>query len=271
MTTETAGPPVTSGTTLDPRATNPPLTPRWPDGRSVKMIGLGGIGSIAVRLLALYLASLNRPARLVLIDGDVFEARNAARMSFRSLGNKAAVTRDELLASLPGSFLTVLAVEEFITPQNIDRLIRPGDVVFLAVDNHPTRKLVSDHCGRLDDVALLSGGNEGVGPDSTGAVRSGTYGNCQVYLRAGGQDRTPPLTAYHPEIESPVGPTPGEPDCLEAVAATPQLLFANMTAATAMLNSLYLHLCNALPYDEVVFDIAEGLMRPLKLPVPRRS
>jgi molybdopterin/thiamine biosynthesis adenylyltransferase len=268
MTTETDG---TSGTTRDPGRTDPPLTPRWRDGRSVKVIGLGGTGGIVARYAALYLASRNRPARLVLIDGDVFEARNAARMFFRSVGNKAAVKRDELLALLPDSSLTVLAVEEFLTPENIGRLIRSGDLVFLCVDNHPTRKLVSDHCGQLDDVALVSGGNDGVGPDSTGAVRSGTYGNCQIYLRSDGLDLTPSLSRYHPEIESPVGPAPGQPDCLEAVAATPQLLFANLTAATVMLNSFYLHLCDVLPYAEVVFDLAEGVMRPLALPVPGRE
>jgi len=35
------------------------------------------------------------------------------------------------------------------------------DLVLLAVDNHATRKLVSDHCARLDNVCLISGGIAG--------------------------------------------------------------------------------------------------------------
>src|SRR5262249_60475714 len=82
---------------------------------------------------------------------------------------------------------------------NVGQLIRNGDHVLLCVDNHPTRKLVSDHCGTLANVALFSGGNEGVEPPR----ERGTYGNVQVYLRKGGRDLTVPLTRFHPEIANP--------------------------------------------------------------------
>lgn len=72
-------------------------TPRPDRAARVKVVGLGGVGSIAARYLAVFLASLEEPARIVLIDGDEFEPRNAERMLFSRCGNKAAVVRDELL------------------------------------------------------------------------------------------------------------------------------------------------------------------------------
>jgi hypothetical protein len=64
---------------------------------AIKIIGLGGTGGITARHLVLFLATLQEPVRVVLIDGDEFEPKNAARMFFSSYGNKADVVRDDLL------------------------------------------------------------------------------------------------------------------------------------------------------------------------------
>jgi hypothetical protein len=237
----------------------------------VKVIGLGGVGGIVACYGAMFLASLGRGVRLVLIDGDAFEHSNATRMYFSSHGNKAAVTRDDLLDRFVDSPLTLVAVEEFVTPDNIDRLIRSGDIVILAVDNHATRKLVSDHCGRLEEVCLLSGGNDGVGPDGAGRVLRGTYGNVQVYLRRGGEDASPSLTRYHPEIREPADKLPTDVSCTELVASVPQVLFTNLLTASAILNTLWLYLCGALHYSELSFDMADALMRPASLPAPKQG
>ena len=88
-----------------------------------------------------------------------------------------------------------------MTPDNIERLIHGGDIVILAVDNHATRKLASDFCTESrDDICLISGGNDGVGEDSSGRLLRGTYGNCQIYVRRGGIDCTPSLTLLHPRF-----------------------------------------------------------------------
>jgi hypothetical protein len=242
------------------------LTPVVPPGLNIKLLGLGGVGGTLARYLALYLAAQSNPTRMVLIDGDSFEPGNAGRMIFGSYGNKAAVTREELLDRIADSLVTVEAVEEFVTPQNVDRLVREGDVVILAVDNHATRKLVSDHCQRLRDVCLISGGNDGIA-EASGETppRRGTYGNVQIFRRLAGRDVTPSLTRHHPEVEHPADRLPSELSCTALVASVPQILFVNLTVAAAILNALWLYFCDALPYDEVVFDIAEGRMRPIKL------
>ena len=58
------------------------FVPTLEENASIKLIGLGGVGGIAARYLAMYLASLDVPLRLVLIDGDAFEPSNATRMFF---------------------------------------------------------------------------------------------------------------------------------------------------------------------------------------------
>jgi molybdopterin/thiamine biosynthesis adenylyltransferase len=248
--------------------------PRLPENADVKIIGLGGVGSIVARYGSLFLASLGGEVRVVLIDGDAFEPSNASRMFFGDCGNKAVVTRNELLPRFTETRLSLLAVAEYLTPDNAGRLLRDGDIVLLTVDNHATRKLVNDHCARLNNVCLVSGGNDGVGGDAAGNFRRGTYGNVQLYLRAKGEEVTPPLTHHHPEIANPADQLPTEQSCTDLVTSVPQILFANLSVASAILNTLWLYLSGALRYRELAFDIADGLMRPvasLRAPIGIRA
>ncbi len=244
-----------------------PLQPHLPDGASVKVFGLGGVGGILSRYLAIFLAGSGRDCRLVLVDGDTYEPSNASRMFFRSFGNKAAVTREELLPYFTHANLTLLAVEDYVSENNCRRLIQTGDTICLTVDNHATRKLVSDHCATLDDICLISGGNDGIEPTAAGASRRGTYGNVQVFVRRGGRDCAPALDRFHPEIAQPADRHPEQANCVELATSVPQVLFTNLMVASAMLNTLWLYWCDALHYPELAFDIAEGRMRPVPLPL----
>ena len=242
-----------------------PLVPDLEGLQNIKLVGLGGVGGIVARYLCLYLASANHPTCLTLVDGDSFEAGNASRAFFSCFGNKAAVVRDDLLESLADLPLTLAAVEEYVCPENLDRLIGEGDCVLLCVDNHATRKLVAEHCDKLDDVCLISGGNDGVGADASGKLQRGTYGNVQIHLRRGGRNASPALTTHHPEIESPKDALPTDVSCTEAMLTVPQILFTNLATASAMLNAFFLEACDARSYAEVCFDVAEGLMAPVEL------
>ena len=224
----------------------------------IKVVGLGGIGCIVLQYLTVFLKSLDRSLRLVLIDGDRFEVANNRRMIFKTVGNKAEVKAAEIVAWLGPCELSVVAVPQYLTVESIEKLILPGDHVFLCVDNHPTRKLVSDHCARLSSVALFSGGNEGVDPPR----ERGTYGNVQVYLRRDGRDVTASLTRFHPEIANPKGKLPSEASCVELAASTPQILFTNLAVASAMLNAFFAHTCGRLAYQEVKLDVLDARMLP---------
>ena len=252
-------------------ADNGPLTPsRARDGLTVRLVGLGGVGSIVARFVSIFLAALQCDVRLILIEGDHFEPQNATRMLFRSCGNKAEVVQADLLDHFADSRLTLMAISEFITPQNIATLLPGGEdeVIFLCVDNHATRKLISDHCEGLDNICLISGGNDGVGKDSTGTMRRGSYGNCQVYIRRGAADVSPSLTAFHDEIKNPTDQLPDDQHCTDLVDSVPQLLFANLATASAICNTFLLYLCDRLHYSEVGFDIVDARMRPLGIPAP---
>lgn len=247
---------------MNKKLPNKPLRPKLPNDCTVKIVGLGGVGSIVARYSAVFLASLQENCWLGLIDGDKFEPSNSSRMLFGRYGNKARVVRRELLARFRHSKLSINAMAGYLTDLTVSEWIHPGDIILLCVDNHATRKLVSDHCAKLNNICLISGGNDGVGKDSTGAVRRGTYGNVQVYVRRQGRNLTASLSEYHPEIANPADKLPNELNCTELVLSNPQILFANLAVASAMLNALLLHLSKATHYSEVGFDIAEAWMRP---------
>jgi len=230
----------------------------------IKLIGVGGIGCALLPHLCRYVCFGPSPAappadgdgaggpraRVTLVDGDAFEARNAARQAFPALGNKARVKAAELAREFEP--LSLRAIPEFVHEGNAAGIIAEGDVVFLAVDNHRTRKLVSDHCRTLRDVTLFSGGNDL------------TDGNVQVYLRRGGREVTAPLTRFHPEIANPRDRSPAEMSCDELQReAAPQLLFTNLAVASAMLNAFYAWQQGALAYGEVYVDIVEARSNPV--------
>jgi len=221
----------------------------------IKVIGIGGIGCALVPHLARYLQASGERARLTLVDGDAFELRNRDRQAFPELGNKATVKASELARQFDG--LSVRAIPEFVTPENVETVVRAGDVVLLAVDNHATRRLVGDRCQALPEATLISGGNDY------------TDGNVQIYLRLAGHDVTLPLGRFHPEIADPKDRSPHELSCDElAQAAAPQLLFTNLAVASAMLNAFYAWRQGKLQYGEVYLDILEGKAHPILRPTP---
>ncbi len=195
-------------------------------GRNIKIIGLGGIGSVLCDNLCRYLNFQKGGVYTVnLVDGDDYEYKNTERQSFSRLGNKSRVKVQDMRTMFDN--ISFREVPEFVTPENISRYIVEGDIVFLCVDNHKTRKLVSDYAGTINDLLVISGGNEF------------TDGNVQIYLRIGGEDKTPSLTDYHPEIANAGDKSPDEMSCEELAASDPQLLFTNLSVATIMCWAFY--------------------------------
>jgi adenylyltransferase/sulfurtransferase len=192
----------------------------------VSIIGVGGIGSHLVEWVARYLASLGGEHTLTVVDGDAYEDRNAERQSFDKPGNKAEVKARELAKRHPG--LRVDALSEFLTPENADFILLEDEIVLICVDNHKTRKLVSDVAATKTAINVISGGNEL------------EHGDVMVYLRREGRDLTPPFTQDRPEIAEPQGKAPYEMSCEElAASGTPQIIFANLNAAVVMANAFW--------------------------------
>jgi len=216
----------------------------------VVIVGLGGVGTRLAPVLCQYLTYKSPTTQVVLIDGDNFEPRNAERQVFAQIGNKAEVTAAQAQAEF--TQLTIEAKPRFLTQDNVFVFIKEGDIVFCGVDNHASRKLLSDHCGTLSDVTLISGGNDF------------DDGNVQVYIRRSGKNFTVPLTHLHPEIEFPKDKNPAELDCMQlAATGTPQLIFANLKVATEMLCAFWAVTEKGVTYNEVYFDLKTGAQRPV--------
>jgi len=221
------------------------------------LIGLGGIGAHVLRLTTQFLYSKRLRTPIVAVDGDTFEPKNRERMSFDRFGPKATVLVEEL-ADQYGDVVRLLPVPHYLTPDNIENHVHSGDVVFCQPDNHKTRRLVEQRCATLDDVALFSGGNDGIEDGKTG-----TYGNVQAYLRSGGVDLTNAISRYHPEIAEPADKLPTELGCGAQIESAPQLLFTNASVAAAMLAAFYGWWLGSLGYEEVYLDILPGRMVPV--------
>jgi len=225
--------------------------------RAIKVIGLGGIGSFVAPAIAHFVFSTRIRSPLWLLDGDDYEEKNKDRVLFESHGNKALAKAKELSQGFDHR-VKVIGVPEYVTPRNVRRVVDDGDVVFLCVDNHASRKLVSNRCRRLDEVVLFSGGNDGI---ENG--RDGTFGNAQVYVRSGGRDMTNHLARLHPEIAKPRDKRPDELGCADLVNSAPQLLFTNMAVASAMLSAFFSWHRGTLAFEEIYLDIAQGRMIPV--------
>ena len=187
---------------------------------NIKVIGLGGVGSALCDNLFRFVNYLDGEFNITLVDGKSYKERNRVRQSFSNFGNKARIKRRDLIATFDN--LEVSTCTDYVTSRNVNRIIEEDDVIFLCVDNHRTRKIVSDYCTTLEKVVLISGGNEFVD------------GNVQIYIRENGKKITPSLTDYHPEIDNPEDRSPDQMSCEELAVSEPQVLFANITVALIM-------------------------------------
>jgi adenylyltransferase/sulfurtransferase len=119
----------------------------------VFMVGAGGLGSP----VGYYLAAAG-VGTLRIVDDDEVELSNLQRQiahNVRSLGRAKVESVKETFESLNPD-VTVEALRQKITRDNIFELIRDCDVVVDGSDNFPTRYLVNDACVMLGKP-LVSG------------------------------------------------------------------------------------------------------------------
>lgn len=222
---------------------------------NIVVIGIGGIGTHLIRPLCRYLNECGSDITLTLIDGDSFEPKNASRQEFSNFDNKAEVLAKELMEKHPN--IDVSGKGWYVTQDNAYIAINEGDIVFSCVDNHATRKVVSERGMELQDAVIISGGNDF------------SDGNVQVFIRQDGENITPPLTHLHPEIDNPKDKNPGEMSCEElAQNGSPQLIFTNLLASAWMLTVFWKLLewmesenSNQFDYSEIYFDGMTGNAR----------
>lgn len=228
------------------------------NGINIKIVGLGGIGSWLIQFLSKYARFTmlqNKKITITGIDGDSYDSLNRPRQNFLNMGNKARIKKlemeDEYSKYVPPGFslenFEFAYVDDYVSDSNVSDLIVDGDVVFLCVDNHKTRCNVSNHCKTLENITLISGGNDI------------TVGNVQIFKKEGGKEITSDLCAYHPEIANPRDKAPYEQSCEEMQASEPQLIFTNIGVAFFMCCAYYNLLTGKINIDnqigEAYFDI----------------
>jgi molybdopterin/thiamine biosynthesis adenylyltransferase len=216
----------------------------------IVLVGLGGIGSQLVPSLIRYLAFRPEPRPpLVLVDGDAYEPANRTRQVFpeSAVGSNKA----EALAEVYRGGLTVQAVADYLTEANVATVIRDRDVVLLAVDNHWTRFVVDQHIASLDEVTLISGGNDE------------TDGNVQLVRRRNGEFVDGSLAEIHAEIgRATEAEFAARNGCERQVEERPQLVVTNLMVASAMLNCVWAVLeRGSVSYSEVYLDVIANSMR----------
>lgn len=222
--------------------------------RKIKVIGAGGIGCYLIEPLARYLSYSEDSCELTVIDGDCYEERNRERQRFNSCTNKASETVGRYKSEFPKIHFKYK--DEYLNEENIVPNIRENDTVFLCVDNHSTRKLVSDRCSELDNVTLISGGNDY------------TDGNVICYIRKNSENQTKPLTELHPKIANPEDVNPGNNSelertgCQRETQTQPQLLFTNLAIASTMLNCYRKCEQDKVNFHQVYVDIDTLRSRP---------
>ncbi len=222
--------------------------------RKIKVIGAGGIGCYLVEPLSRYLSHSEDQIEITVIDGDIYEERNRERQRFTGCNNKAEETISQYREEFPK--IHFRSKSEYITDDNVITNIRENDTVMLCVDNHATRKLVSDRCAELENITLISGGNDY------------TDGNVICYIRKDGKDVTKSPTDLYPKIANPEDKNPGDvvnverSGCQQQVAAQPQLLFTNLAIASTMLNCYRKCEQEKVNFHQVYVDIDSLRTRP---------
>jgi molybdopterin/thiamine biosynthesis adenylyltransferase len=226
----------------------------------ILIVGLGGVGSHLTEPLIKFVNynlqnyNFKENTNIIFIDGDVYEDKNNKRQLFHKFGNKALVQYDKYNANELYFNLEFDHYPQYITNENINLFIQENDYIFLCVDNHASRKMVSDYCkNNISNVVIISGGNDY------------TDGNIQIYVKKDGKEVTPNLTKYHPEIDNPDDKNPNDMSCQELSMSEPQLIFANMFVATLMCCAFYNIINENYKYAESYFDInllsADGKIR----------
>ena len=287
---------------------------------NIYVIGCGGIGGYLLELLPQALASASLDAmeksgrditplltkagncyiqcvadRLVLIDGDTFNARNSLRQG-AGAGSKL-VTRmrqlkDSMLMRTWLQGLQLQGVDGYITPDNMEELIprhpapNPDNtekewegslvpkghyrstVVFLCVDNVKTRYEVSKYMETFDDCLVINGGNER------------TTGHVTVYERCSGVALDPNIMDVYPNITPDADKRPDELACTAVAPKHDQIAVTNAMVANMMTALFIRWLANGTldreitrkgktereRKNEVVIDIESMTMTPLYHP-----
>lgn len=215
------------------------------------IVGLGGIGSHLLLPIYQYLQyEKNIFEEIILVDGDKYEEKNKSRQVVIDYDNKAIVTADYYRKQFDKVITTFF--DQYITSDNISKIITNNDIVLLCVDNHKTRKVFENYCKELDNITIISGGNE-------------LYdGNIMIFNRINKENITPLFTELHPEIIDSKDKSPEEMSCEELLESSPQIGIVNATISDIMRRNLFAILHKGIRHYEIFVNCLTATERRIK-------
>lgn len=236
------------------------------DQRRFVLVGAGGIGTWLAAGLARLLEFKYPGSALVIVDGDTYEQRNLERQSFKTMGNKAIATANELTQQFAGTMF--IPVPKWVVSDDLkgvaddespkitaSNLITEGDVVFAVVDNFAARKIIFDAAKNIDNIDIFTGGND-----------DDLFGSIYHYQRRDGIDITDHPVNTHPEYDNPPDKNPGELSCQDRakIEGGTQLLATNMAVAAFLLGRVQKTIVSNQSPDEaeIYFDLGVGKAEP---------
>lgn len=217
----------------------------------ITVVGVGGVGSNLAgplaRLLSYTKKEGQQPYELVFIDGDHVEKKNLVRQDFilKDVGLSKA---EAIIGALNVDGVNPSFEAAYVNEDNVAKYITDRSIVILGVDNETSKHIVQEHCRTLDNVIMISGGND-------------TYdGDVSVYFKKDGVELTPPIWHDQPQIETPeTDDHPERVPCGEQYEDDPQLFATNFTVAANILDVLTPVLINGEPLiQRLFFDIRTG-------------
>ena len=210
----------------------------------IVLLGTGGTGGHIAPHLYRLLYALERPARLILCDGDVVEEKNLVRQNFTpaDLGeNKAKVLAERYSAVfgleteyVPSFVESEEQMKQLLTPTvwrtgpySRAKMVQEMVLLLGAVDNNKSRQLCHRIFYQARELIYIDSGNG----EYTGQVVCG--------IRRGGRTMYPPIGTVYPDVLEDTDKFPTELSCAEASVSAPQSMAANLTAATSVINMVY--------------------------------
>lgn len=238
------------------------------DPQRVVIGGVGGLGSWLAHAIGRTLEYHAPGSMLVLVDGDTFEPKNIERQSFTALGNKAQVVRQDIMDSLPNTYVIAkpawIVAEDQIgyrDPEESEgvgkitaaELMQENDWVFAVFDNFSARKLILEEARNYDNIDVFVAGND-----------DGLFGSIYHYRRRDGQDVTHHPSVFHDEFVNPPDKNPGELSCAERakIDGGSQLLAINLEVAAQLMAKVSLTMlgkpeqeAKAMANAEIYFEV----------------
>ena len=236
------------------------------------LLGAGGTGGHAAPHLYRMCCTLNRPVRILIVDGDMVSEKNLIRQNFcrQDLGkNKAEVIAKRYAAAFgvkaeyyPDFIEKTTVLKQLVSPIFIwheGKMLREEVILIGAVDNNKSRILCDEVFQSQNDLIYIDSGND----KYRGQVICGIRKNGKTYFD--------PLSSDHPELFSRKGRFPSERSCAQEAVSSPQSIAANITAATIIIDMVYnIAIRGELKTREVNFSTISVHTKPSEQPKNQR-